>query len=171
MQISLSGFEIDLLNKYIHTQTFSELTDLQIILNESLNEQREQLIRSGQTNENDFNSFVTHTTGNITNFLVTHGFFHDRDGGVFFLTERGKHLRAQGSLQKYLDWEKERDQELVDEMHTIQSKGYLEREQPTHADLAPPLIDEEKKSNLVYYILILVLLALLYMVGRYYKSR
>ena len=169
MQISLTPFETDLLNTFVHTQTFSELTDLQMALNGSLNEQKEHLILSGKTTGTDFNSFVTHTTSDITNFLVDHEFFHAREGGVYFLTGKGKHLKLQGSLQKYLDWEKVRDQELVDEMHTIQSKGYLEREQPTHAELAPVPVDEERKSNLVYYILIVVALIAFYLIGKYHK--
>ena len=171
MLVSLTPFETDLLNKFVHTQTFDELSDLQMAMNEQLNEDKQTLISNGQTNEADFNSFVTHTTGHITEFLVGHEFYHAREGDVYFLTEKGKHLKARGSFQKYLDWEKVRDQELLDEMHTIQSKGYLEREQPTPAELAPPPIDEERKSNLVYYIIILVLLFILYLVGRNYQSK
>ena len=55
MNNTLSGFETDLLNKYIHTQTFDELSDVQIALNENLNEQKNSLIRNGQTSEDGFN--------------------------------------------------------------------------------------------------------------------
>ena len=57
MQISLSSFETDLLDKFIHTQTFDELTDLQMALNGSLNEEKDRLITEGVTNDADFNSF------------------------------------------------------------------------------------------------------------------
>ena len=169
MQISLSGFEIDLLNKYVHTQTFIELSDLQIAMNEYLNDEKDNLISSGQTTETGFNTFVTTTTRNISRFLMDHEFFHAREGGVYFLTEKGKHLHAQGSLQKYLDWEKVRDQELLDDMHTIQSKGYLDREQPKPAELAPEPVDAERKSNLLYYIIIVAVLVGLYFYGKYHK--
>ena len=169
MQLSLSGFETDLLDKFIHTQTFDELTDLQMALNETLNGEKDRLITEGVTNDTDFNSFVDRTTENITQYLVDHEFFHPREGGVYFLTDKGKHLKAQGSMNKYEEWEKIRDKQLVEDIHAIQTKGYLDREQPTPAELAPPPVDNEKKSYLIYYILIIVALIAFYLVGKYHK--
>ena len=170
MEISLSRFETDLLNKYIHTQTFDELSDLQVTMNESLNAQKERLIGDGETDEVAFNSFASRTIANITDFLVSNQFYHAREGGVYFLTDKGKHLKAQRTLHDYVEWEKIRDKELVDEMHVIQSKGYLDREQPKHADLAPPLIDNEKKSNWIYYLLIILAIVAFYLIGKHRHS-
>ena len=169
MDISLSRFEIDLPNKYIHTQTFDELSDLQVAMNESMNDQKERLVGDGETDEPGLDRFVSHTIGNISDFLINNEFFHAREGGVYFLTEKGKHLKAQGTLHNYVEWEKARDQQLIDEMHTIQSKGYLNREQPTHADLAPPVVDNEKKRNWIYYLLIVAALIAFYLIGKYHK--
>ena len=166
---SLSRFETDLLNKYIHTQTFDELSDLQVAMNESMIDQKERLIGNGETDEPGFDRFVSRTIDNISNFLINNEFFHAREGGVYFLTEKGKHLKAQETLHNYVEWEKVRDQQLINDMHAIQSKGYLNREQPTHADLAPPVVDQEKKSNWIYYILIIVAIIAFYLIGRYHK--
>jgi len=169
MDISLSSFETDLLNRYIHTQTFDELSDLQVAMNEYLNDQKDSLIGDGDTNDPGFHSFVSRTIGNISDFLIKNQFFHAREGGVYFLTEKGKHLKAQGTLHDYVDWEKVRDKQLIDEMHTIQSKGYLDRDQPTHSNLTSRTVDNERKSNWVYYLLIIAALIAFYLIGKYHK--
>jgi len=58
---------------------------------------------------------------------------------------------------------------LLNEMHTIERTGYLDREQPTPAELHPHKISEERKSYLVYYLLIIVALAAFYFIGKYHK--
>ena len=169
MQVILSGFETDILNKFVHTDTFSELNDLQEALYDNLNADKDAIIASGVTNGMDFNLFASQTVDRIIQFLLGHEFYHSREGGVYFLTEKGKHLKAQGSLQKYQVWEKERDNILIEEMHTIQKKGYLEREQPLPAELTPQRVDEEKKSNFLYYILIIVAIIVACAIGKYHK--
>ena len=169
MNVTLTDFEISVLDKFIWTQTYENLNSLKVAMRNYIREQKDNIISSGKTTEPLFESFTNTSVDHIARFLLENDFFHDRDGQVFILTEKGTHLRQQGSLEKYIAWEKERNAVLIEEMHTIEKVGYLDREQPTATELAAQRMSNERKSYLVYYVLIIVALAAFYLIGKYHK--
>jgi hypothetical protein len=170
MTIPLTDFEVDILNKIIHTHTFGEYHDLLIALHDLVGNEKANLISQGTVSEHDFRSFQAQTVHNITQFLLHNEFIGERDGGVHFLTHRGDDLRKQGTLQKYLDWEAGRETELLGDLHTIENKGYLEKDQVAVREEVKKLKQEmERKpytNYMPYYVLILVIIALLVWIGR-----
>ena len=169
MTVTLIDFEIEVLNRFVPTQTLGDMHALKAAMHSYIREHKDEIIKAGRNSEAEFDTFTNRTVDNIASFLLHNVFFHDRDGQVFILTEKGRHLREQGSLQKYLAWEEERNIVLINEMHLIEKTGYLKREQPTKAELREHPVSEERKSYLVYYVLIIVALAAFYFIGKYHK--
>ncbi len=169
MTVTLTDFEIDLLNRYIPMQTFNDLGAMRVTMRNQMRECKNEIISAGETTEAEFETFTNRSVDHIDKFLMQYGFFHDRDGQVFALTEKGKHLKQQGTVQKYVAWEKDRNAVLIDEMHTIEKQGYLKREQPTPAELGTHHMSQERKSHLIYYVLIIIAIAAFFFIGKYHK--
>jgi hypothetical protein len=129
MEIPLSSFEIEVLNRVIPTQTFSDPARLKFALLDIVEEDKAHLIRSGIVNEQEFKFLKIQTAKNIVQFLRSQEFFYEREGGVFFLTEKVKHLRQQGTLQKYYEWELSDRGENARILHEIETRGYLNKDQ------------------------------------------
>ena len=170
MNITLTGFEIDVLDKFIPTHAFDELGGLKVAIHDYLQAEKQHFIDSGAIGaDQDYQSVSARTVWNISQFLLKNEFHVGREGGKFVITEKGKHLKMQGSVGKYATWDKEHSAKLIADIRTIQQKGYLESEQLTPAELKPQAMDEEKKSNLVYYILIIIAIIVFCFIGKYHK--
>ena len=148
----------------MHTQSFVDYTILENGLRNLITAERETVIAQGTTNDHDFQSFQNTTVLHITQFLKHNEFFAEREGRVFFLTEKGKQLKQQGSLQKYLEWEMGREAQLMADLHTIETRGYLDKDQTFRPEAKP--VDKEYNYKILWYILILGAIFLLWMYGK-----
>jgi len=162
-KIPLSDFEIEMLNKLMHRQAFVDYTILENDLRNLISEQRDAVIGNGTTSEQDFQSFQNKTVLDITQFLKHNEFFAQREGRVFFLTEKGNQLKQQGSIQKYLEWEMGREAQLIADLHTIEARGYLDKDQTFRPETKPA--DKEYNYRILWYILILAAIFLLWRYG------
>ncbi len=129
MEIPLTGFEAEILNKAIPTQTLSKPEHLQLELIGIADNEKSNLMKSEQINEQDFNKLKIQAVKNIIQFLVSNGFFYVNDSGAFFITEKLRHLRQQGSIQKYFEWEIQAQKNAAEILHTIETRGYLNEDQ------------------------------------------
>jgi predicted transcriptional regulator len=125
MSAALSNFETEVLNKLIPTQTFGNPSDLKKAIRNILDQNREVLRTQGVT-DLDFKLLQAQTGQNIFEFLRSREFYFEREGGVFYLTDKGKQLRAQGSLEKYMEWREQLRIKNMHEMSAIREKGYIE---------------------------------------------
>lgn len=167
--IPLPEFEIDILNKVIHTRTFGEYNELKIKLQQLVEDRKGELIRSGEVPASDFPLHKTHVVNSMIQFLVRNEFYGVREGGVYFLTEKGKFLQEQGTIQKYLVWQMQREKKLIEELHTIEEKGYLEKDQTfkkEHHPVRPVVVEEDTKKNFGWYVLIIIVLIVLAAIGK-----
>ena len=104
---------------------------------------------------------------NIFQYLIDYEFVGVREGGVSFLTEQGKNLRRQGSLQKYAEWQKETRAKNKTVIHTIETRGYLDQDEIVRNRRA--LIFKRIKKFVVYPVLLLILLLFLVLGAHKYK--
>jgi hypothetical protein len=156
MEIPLSHFEIEVLNKVIPTQTLSNPEHLQFALRDLVEAEREEIITRGIAGQYEFKVLQTQTAKNIFQFLRANEFFYEGAGGVFFLTEKIKHLRQQGTIEKYSEWEASDMKKNETVLHTIETRGYLNRDQDPeeHKDnnwkkldtLDYPVLDEDNPN-------------------------
>ncbi len=170
MNNTLTRLEIEVLDRFIPTHYFDELNGLKVAIHEYLQTEKQHFIETAAvTAEQDYQSLSARTVLDISQFLLKNEFHVGREGGKFVITEKGKHLKTVGSLSEYALWEKEHKAKLISDIRTIQQKGYLESTQPTHAELSHHPMDEERKSNLVYYILIIIAIIVFCIIGKYHK--
>ena len=172
MKIPLTDFEVDTLNKVIHTHTFGEFVSLEIALQKLVDDEKDNLINSGKADANNFVSFRMQVINNITQFLLRNEFIGVREGGVYFLTEKGQYLQQQDTLQKYIDWELARESQLIADLHTIETQGYLEKDQTFKHEkqhLQQPVVAEDKKKYFGWYVLIIVIIIILCAIGKLHK--
>ena len=170
MNNTLTSFETEVLDPFIPTHYFDELSGLKVAINEYLQTEKQHLIDGGAvTAEQDYQSLSTRTVWDISQFLLKNEFHVGREGGKFVITEKGKHLKTIGSIDKYAVWEKEHNAKLISDIRTIQQKGYLESGQPTPAELSHHPMDEERKGNMVYYVLIIIAIIVFCIIGKYHK--
>lgn len=159
----LSDIEIDILNKIIPTQTFSETQNLQRALREIINEHKESLMAQGAMTEGGYKEFQTQSVKNIFDFLLKNAFIAEREGHVFFLTEKGKNLRRQKSLQQYVEWARQQRAENKVIMHTIETRGYLDQDE---IDRRGPTLVQKLKKYVLFPVLIIIVLVLAYVVSK-----
>jgi hypothetical protein len=164
IQILLSDFEIEILNKLMRTDAFADHSNYEKCLRNLISDQKEIAIRNGNTTEQDFQSFKSKTVFDISQFLNHNDFFTNREGRAFSLTEKGKQLKQQGSLQKYLEWEMAREAQLIADLHTIETRGYLDKDQTFSQEAKP--VDKKYKNRILLYILLLAAIILLWIYGK-----
>src|SRR5580700_940618 len=128
MESGLTDFEIEILNRIIPTQTLSNPGGLKMAIRNMLVDKRETLSSQGVT-EQDFNLLLGQTGNNIFSFLSDNKFYYKSDAGVVHLTEKGKNLRIQGSVEKYMEWQQQQRIKNASEMNEIQNKGYIAEKQ------------------------------------------
>lgn len=184
MNIPLTEFEIEVLNKVIPTQRLNNPGGLPLVLRTLIEEDKEKLMANGMS-ENDFRTLQSQTAKNIFHFLRSNEFYYEREGGVFFLTDRGKQLQKQRTIQNYIKWAEERGMKNIAELHTIEQKGYLEKDQHFVVDKKnnkrPHFTEDAKKpegkkqavksekKSLLIPIITIIILVIAGLAARHYK--
>ena len=107
MQHNLTEHEVTLLNGFLTSTLLNEAKSIPFALRNFISERKDSLSTELGLNERDFRSFHAQSAENIMRFLLDNEFLSEREGNVIFITEKGKNLRRQGSLQNYETWQKE----------------------------------------------------------------
>ena len=167
MAIQLNEFETKLLNRIIPTQTLSDAKSTQIALRNFIADDKDNIIAEKNISEADFRALQTQSVKNIFQFLKEKDFIGEREGGVNFLTEKGKHLRKQGSLEKYEVWRQQVRAENKVIINTIETRGYLDQDEINRNRRA--IIIQRIKKFVLYPLLLIILLAFLVVGAHHYK--
>ena len=167
MPTQLNDFELKLLDRIIPTQTLSDAKSTQIAIRNFIAEDKENIIAERGISEAEFRTLQMQSVKTIFLFLREKEFVGERDGGVNFLTEKGKHLRKQGSLEKYEEWRKQVKSENKVILHTIETRGYLDQDE-INRNRRGVMIQRIKKFVL-YPLLLIMLLVLLAVGAHHYK--
>lgn len=129
MSVVLTDFERALLNRVIPTYTLNDSKGVQIALRNFIGDEREQIMADQSIDERAFRALQSQTVKNIIDYLKANDYIAEREGGVTFLTEKGKILRRQGSLEKYDEWQKETRAKNKVIIRTIETRGYLDQDE------------------------------------------
>ncbi len=129
MSVVLTDFERALLNRVIPTYTLNDSKGVQIALRNFIGDEREQIMAEQGIDERSFRALQSQTVKNIIDYLKANDYIAEREGGVTFLTEKGKILRRQGSLEKYDEWQKETRAKNKVIIRTIETRGYLDQDE------------------------------------------
>ncbi len=129
MSVVLTDFERALLNRVIPTYTLNDSKGVQIALRNFIGDEREQIMAEQGIDERAFRALQSQTVKNIIDYLKANDYIAEREGGVTFLTEKGKILRRQGSLEKYDEWQKETRAKNKVIIRTIETRGYLDQDE------------------------------------------
>ncbi|MBL7692990.1 MAG: hypothetical protein JNM41_15455 [Flavipsychrobacter sp.] len=129
MSVVLTDFERALLNRVIPTYTLNDSKGVQIALRNFIGDEREQIMADQGIDERAFRALQSQTVKNIIDYLKANDYIAEREGGVTFLTEKGKILRKQGSLEKYDEWQKETRAKNKVIIRTIETRGYLDQDE------------------------------------------
>jgi hypothetical protein len=117
------------LNRVIPTYTLNDSKGVQIALRNFIGDEREQIMTDQGIDERAFRALQSQTVKNIIDYLKANDYIAEREGGVTFLTEKGKILRKQGSLEKYDEWQKETRAKNKVIIRTIETRGYLDQDE------------------------------------------
>lgn len=167
MKTELNDFEKGLLDRIIPTQTFSDTKGVQIALRNFIGDDKEKIMAEQGHDERAFRALQSQSVKNILQYLIDYEFVGVREGGVNFLTEKGKNLRRQGSLQKYADWQLETRAKNKVIIHTIETRGYLDQDEIVRNRRA--LMFKRIRKFVVYPVLLLILLFFLIVGAHRYK--
>lgn len=167
MPTQLNDFELKLLDRIIPTQTLSDTKSAQVAIRNFIAEDKEAIMAERGIGETDFRTLQMQSVKNIFLYLKEKEFIGERDGGVTFLTEKGKNLRKQGSLEKYEVWRKQVRAENKVILHTIETRGYLDQDEINRNRRA--IIIQRIKKFVLYPLLLLILLAFLVVGAHKYK--
>ncbi|MCW3122896.1 MAG: hypothetical protein JWQ38_2388 [Flavipsychrobacter sp.] len=129
MEIPLTSFEIEVLNQIIPTNKLDHPQTLQFAIHTLIGDHKEHLMQSGNLSDTDFRELQDQTGRHIFQFLKTHDFFHEREGGAMVVNEKMRHLREQGTIENYHEWETADVRRKAEDMRIIQERGYLDRDQ------------------------------------------
>lgn len=157
MKIELNDFEKRLLDKIIPTQTLSDSKGIQIALRNFVGDEKESIMQEQNIDERAFRTLQSQTVKNIFQYLIDHEFIGEREGGVNFLTEKGKNLRRQKSLAGYDEWQKETRSKNKVIIHTIETRGYLDQDEIVRN--RRNFIMKRIQLMIVYPLLVIILLA------------
>lgn len=167
MKTELNDFEKELLNRIIPTQTFSDSKGIQIAIRNFIADEKDKIMEERNIDERSFRSLQSQTVKNIFQFLVDFEFVGEREGSVFFLTEKGKNLRRQRSLEGYDVWQKETRTKNKEIIKTIETRGYLDQDEIIRNRRM--LMYKRIKKFIVYPILLIILLVLLIAAAHHYN--
>jgi hypothetical protein len=159
MQHNLNEQGAKLLDGFLTSTLLNEAKSIKIALRNFISERKDSISGELGLNERDFRAFHAQTTDNILNFLLENEFLSEREGGVLFITEKGKNLRKQGSLEKYAVWQKDTRAKNKVVIHTIETRGYLDQDEIVRNRRA--LIMKRIKKFVVYPLLLILLLVVL----------
>jgi len=157
MKIELNDFEKRLLDKIIPTQTLSDSKGIQIALRNFVGDEKESIMQEQNIDERAFRTLQSQTVKNIFQYLIDHEFIGEREGGVNFLTEKGKNLRRQKSLAGYDEWQKETRSKNKVIIHTIETRGYLDQDEIVRN--RRNFIMKRIQLMIVYPLLVIIVLA------------
>jgi len=127
--IQLAPGELEVLNKIVPTVSFSDHKRLMEAIRDAVTERNDNAPAIAKKNDMELKLEQTDYTKNIHIFLLNEAFYAEREGFVYFLTEKGKHLKQQGSLQNYYDWKEKRGVGLRKDLNTIRERGYLDQDE------------------------------------------
>jgi len=167
MKNNLNETEVRLLEQILTGGSLNESKSIQIAIRNHISDKKDALMEELSMNEAEFRSFHIKTINNIFQFLKDNEFIAEREGGVFFITERGKNLRRQGTLEKYAAWQQETRQKNKVVIHTIETRGYLDQDEIIRNKRA--LVLKRIKKFVVYPLLILILLFFLLLGAHHYN--
>ena len=167
MKNTLSDVEVKLLEKFLNEGGLNEAKSIQIALRNYLTDQKDRIMQEMSLDERDFRAFHTRSVTNIYEFLKSNDFVAEREGGVIFMTEKGKQLRKQGTLEKYDEWQKETRAKNKVIIETIETRGYLDQDQIVRNRRA--LIIKRIKKFILYPILLLILVFFLLLGAHHYN--
>lgn len=159
MQHNLNEQELKLLDGFLTSTLLNEAKSIKLALRNYISERKDGISEDLGLNERDFRSFHSQATDNILRFLTDNEFLSEREGGILFITEKGKTLRKQGSIEKYEIWQKETRAKNKVVIHTIETRGYLDQDQIVRNRRA--LVIKRIKKFVVYPLLLILLLLLL----------
>lgn len=167
MKTELNDFEKALLDRIIPTQTFSDSKGVQIALRNFIGDEKDKIMAERSIDEREFRTLQSQSVKNIFQYLVDHEFMGVREGGVNFLTEKGKNLRRAGSLEKYATWQQETRAKNKVIIQTIETRGYLDQDEIIRNRRA--LIYKRIRKFVVYPILLIILLVFVVLAAHKYK--
>lgn len=165
MSIALSPTETAMLNKLIPRLQLREDFMLNNEIRSLLKEHAAEIMQAGNMSDNDFNAWQVQAVKNIGNFLKD-GFLHARDEHEtrFFFSERGKNLKKQGTIEKYQEWLTATRAKNKYELHTIETRGYLDQDEIVKNKPKSPL-----KKFVLYPALVILALFILAALANKYK--
>ncbi len=167
MSAPLNEFQTQILNRILPTQTFADPAALPTALRKIIEEQKEQITMRGMS-EYDFNTLQRETPRIIFQWLRDNEFYYEREGGVYYITDRGKQLRAQGTLEKYIEWMSQRHNVLNEEMKINETRGYTDEAIKARNSVKIQQHEEKKKKTLYPAIIILAVI-IIALVAKYMK--
>jgi hypothetical protein len=167
MKIQLNDFEKALLNRIIPTQTLSDSKGIQIALRNFIGDEREQIMQERGLNEQAFRALQSQSVNNIFQYLKDYEYIGEREGAVHFLTEKGKNLRRQGSLENYAEWQKATRAKNKVIINTIETRGYLDQDEIIRN--RRKLLYKRLKKFVVYPIVLIILFLFLVLGAHHYK--
>lgn len=167
MKTELNDFEKGLLDRIIPTQTLSDSKGIQIALRNFISDEKEQIMASQGLDERSFRELQARSVKTIFQYLKDYEFIGEREGGVNFLTEKGKNLRRQGSLAKYEVWRAETRSKNKVIINTIETRGYLDQDEIVRNRRA--LLFKQIKKFVVYPLLLIILLVFLVAGAHHYN--
>ncbi|GAA4467921.1 hypothetical protein GCM10023093_24560 [Nemorincola caseinilytica] len=167
MNNNLSDIEQRLLEKFLRDSTLNEAKSLQIALRNFLAEEKDALMQELSLDERDIRALQTQASKNILDFLKSNDFIAEREGGVLFITDRGKQLRKQGTLAKYEEWQKDTRAKNKVIIQTIETRGYLDQDQIIRNRRA--LIIKRIKKFVLYPLLLIILFFFLLLGAHHYN--
>lgn len=128
MEITLTSFEIEILDKVIPTQKLNAPDKLKLVLQALVNDEKDRVMASGNFDENSFRNLQIQVSKNIIDFLKTNDFYFEKELGTF-PTEKLRRLIQQGSLAKYIEWKQLNAQVTAQDINAISARGFLDRKQ------------------------------------------
>ena len=160
MSAPLNEFQTQILNRILPTQTFADPTALPAALRRIIEEQKEQITMRGMSDQ-EFNTLYKETPKIIFQWLRDNEFYYEREGGVYYITDRGKQLRAQGTLEKYIEWMSQRRTVLNEDMKTNETRGYTDEAIKARNSIK---IQQEKKRNMFPVYIALAVIVIIFVV-------
>lgn len=163
--MALSSLESKMLGKVIPSQSLGSEEMLRKKLKELMAADKEEIMAQQPLSEMEWKQLQNRTIENVFGFLVVNEFLKAREGEVYYLTEKGKNLRAHGSVEAYLEWaDKKRHTDHAETVETMNT-GYIKSKQSVVEKAAPPPV----RTKLVPIIGVLILVILALAVAHHYK--
>ncbi len=163
--MALTEFEYSILDKVIPTQSLGDGLVLKTFIRRLVENEKANILSKENMTEHNFKLLQSQTANNLFQYLRDNEFLGEREGAVYFLTEKGKQLRRQGSLDNYISWRKAQGEIIRDELTRTMNQGYLEEKQK----VVKNELQQIKRRSYAVYIIPLIILVFIGLVLHYYK--